>query len=94
MHTVVPRWHVGGLICCFLSVFCSEAFERVVLCCIYIGHERVLSLVPFSSSNDLLLGEMRARRLQHWMHSTIVALANVQIMIWLVYLDSTPLSCS
>ena len=54
MHIVVPRLHLGGLICCFLSVFCSEAFERVVLYCIYSGHERICFIFFHSSFNDKL----------------------------------------
>jgi len=54
MHIVLPRLHLGGLICCFLSVFCSEAFERLVLYCIYSGHERLSFIFSHSSSNDKL----------------------------------------
>jgi hypothetical protein len=51
MHAVLLRLHLGGLICCFLSVFCSEAFERGFVYCISSGHERISSLLLIALSD-------------------------------------------
>lgn len=74
MRTVVPRLHLGGLICCFLSVFCSEAFERVVFYCIYSGHERTSFIFSHFPSNDKLntdyssVIEIQSRIILHNVH--------------------------